>query len=273
MLWAALQLTITETEIWTTDPARFGSLALGAFTFEPYQTLWFIYMLGVFYAVTRALRRLPKIVLLLGALALRVTFMPDAPEDVWVLDAFCDLYIFFLVGYVASPLIFGIAETAQRRPRLAILALGAWGVVNWLGTQAGLTELRGTGLVLGLLGAAAVVSTSALLSLVPIMSFIRFIGEHSIVVYLTSPLAMRVMEKPLLATNLHHWNLDVASIITTTFAVAAPLAIYQVVKKTPLSFLYVRPEWARITQRRRRGSDADAPLTDYSNNSQARGAK
>ena len=74
---------------------------------------------------------------------------------------------------------------------------------------------------------------------------IRFAGKHSIVIYLTFFIPMKVAQKGLAMTGLIP-DVGWASLSILVFALAAPLAFHFVVRKTPLAFLYERPAMFRI---------------------------
>jgi len=106
LLWLLIQLGLKAGSVAGGSLAGFaGHIAVSLV--EPYGTLWFIYILAVFSAVTKLLRGLPPALLLgLGA-ALEIA--PIHTE--WTLLAeFCDRWVYFLGGYLLAPRIFGLAQ-------------------------------------------------------------------------------------------------------------------------------------------------------------------
>src|SRR5262249_42066941 len=103
-----------------------GSLYLEAFV-QPFGTLWFIYLLPVFFVVTKLSRALPPPLVWLVAAALEI-----APIDTgWVVvDEFAARFVYFYTGFILAPRIFALAAAVQRRPVVALAGLEAWGLVN-----------------------------------------------------------------------------------------------------------------------------------------------
>src|SRR5690606_31483715 len=127
----------------------------------------------------------------------------------WVLfDEFCSRYVYFFAGYAFATRIFDLAEwvAANRAKPLGFLAL--WAVINaiFVFTPApaslavfhqpdgadGLAVLPTISLALGIAGAMAIVTASALLAQVSWMQWLSWLGAHSIVIYLAFFLPMAV---------------------------------------------------------------------------------
>src|ERR1700730_16434283 len=82
---------------------------------EPFGTLWFIYLLPIFFVVTKATRSLPP-PLVWGVLALRET-AHVAPG--WtVIDEFCARFVYFYSGYWFAAHVFALSDRARTRPGL-----------------------------------------------------------------------------------------------------------------------------------------------------------
>ncbi len=131
---------------------------------EPFGTLWFIYLLPIFFVVTKLAHgwRIPALAIWLVAAALEI-----APIDTgWtVIDEFAGRFVYFYTGYLLAPRIFALAARcagAARRRRSPGLRSGAW--LNGILVFNGFAELPFVSLALGLAGAAAVVAVSALLA-------------------------------------------------------------------------------------------------------------
>jgi uncharacterized membrane protein YcfT len=168
VLWTAIQ-GFPKWLIAGDDP---GSL-LGHFAFamiEPFGTLWFIYLLPIFFVATKLLRRAPPLAVLLAGAALQIAQIHTGST---VIDEFAGRYIYFYAGYLFAPAVFRLAEKARQNRVAAGAALLAWGTVNGLAVSAGYAALPGVSLVLGFAGAGAVVSFSALLAETQWMPFLR----------------------------------------------------------------------------------------------------
>ena len=109
---------------------------------QPFGTLWFIYLLAVFFVATKLLRDVPKPVVLVGAALLHVL----APHTGWlVIDEFADRFVFFYTGYAAAPLVLALAARIWTYPSLLLIP-GA-GVVGMAQLAGGRLRPRGHRLV------------------------------------------------------------------------------------------------------------------------------
>ncbi len=212
---------------------------------EPFGTLWFIYLLPVFFVVTKLARRLPWYVLIGFAALLQILPVHTG----WTtIDEFASRYVFFLSGYLFAPAIFRFAAWAMDNPAKSTLALLFWALVNGGLVIAGFSKLPFVALALGGMGACAVVLVSSLLSRLNFMRFLRYLGEHSIVVYLAFFLPM-VITRLLLARFLPQLDIGTMSAIVTFFGVLVPVIWYKMVQITGIGgFLFKRPSWAHIVE-------------------------
>ncbi len=258
-LWLVIQLFFVELDVLVANPAAWGAQVLWGLV-DPYQTMWFVYMLAVFYIFTRLIRKVPVAFVFAGA-ALLQTFYHAGFETGWsVIDRFMDRYLYFFVGYACAPVVFQFAAKAGERALVTIPLLVAWGVLNWTMVQYDLHESPLTSIVMAFMGAGAVVATGSLLSRTKIGEPIRYAGANSIVVYLSFVIPMKVAHKFFFMTGVVS---DVGTImaITTAFAVVTPLVFHYFIKDTPLNFLYVRPQMFRLTgPPKSREANAEAPI-------------
>ena len=106
---------------------------------EPFGTLWFIYLLPIFFVVTKLVHgRVPAWLIWLAAAALEIA--PIATG--WtVIDEFASRFVYFYTGYLLAPRIFAFAQQAQTFPEAALAFLGAWGLANGVLVFSGYAEL------------------------------------------------------------------------------------------------------------------------------------
>jgi uncharacterized membrane protein YcfT len=208
---------------------------------EPFGTLWFIYLLPLFFVAAKLLRNVPP-VLVFGLAA--TAQMANVQTGSLIIDETCARFVYFYSGYLLAPFVFQFATKAIERPRLAVSALLVWTMFEAAVVYAGISALPGIGLALGFIGALAVVTLSALLSTRNWALPIRYAGQNSIVVYLAFFLPMAASRAALLRFE-HDFNLGVISLIVTVVAVIMPLALFELVKDTRFKFLFRRPAWAR----------------------------
>lgn len=212
---------------------------------EPFGTLWFIYLLPIFFVVTKMARRLPSALVWLVAAALEIATVQTG----WtVIDEFCERFVFFYSGYLFASYAFALANRAQAMPALGLAGLLAWGVLNGVLVFEGYAQLPVVSLLLGLVGAGAVITLSALMTRSGAFGWLEYAGRNSIVIYLAFFLPMAVTRTVLLKTGLIE-DIGLVSLIVTAVAVVTPLIFHALVKDTPLRFLFVRPERLRIERR------------------------
>ena len=227
---------------------------------EPFGTLWFIYLLPIFFVTTKLLRRAPVDVILCFAAMLQIA---QIATDSTVIDEFAARYVYFFAGYAFAPQVFAFAERVRHAPRRLIAALVVWGVVNGLAVRYGFAPLPGVSLILGFAGAAAVVGISALLAEARILTALPALGSRSIVIYLAFFLPMAVARVALLKLGLISDG-GLVSLAVTAAAVLVPLAMARLVAGTRLAFLFERPAAFRLPREPRKDRQAapDAPTDD-----------
>jgi uncharacterized membrane protein YcfT len=217
--------------------AHAGYLYLESFI-EPFGTLWFIYLLPVFFVVTKATRRLPP--LLVWGLAALLEMMHFSTG--WTaIDEFGARFVYFYTGYLFAERVFTLADRARAHPHLALAALALWALVNESLVQLGVSEWPLISLLLGLAGACAIVTSGALLSHAGWLKSLRFCGEHSIVIYLAFFLPMAATRTLLLRTGIIP-DVGVMSLTVTLIALFGALAIWQIALRTGANFLFERPD-------------------------------
>jgi uncharacterized membrane protein YcfT len=209
---------------------------------QPFGTLWFIYLLALFFIATKLLRDVPKPLVLAGAAVLHVL----APETgSVVIDEFADRFVFFYTGYAAAPFVMAVAGrfAVTAIPVLAG-ALLLWGTANWLGVSSGIARTPGPSLVFSYAGIAAVIAFSVLLVRMKLGAALAYCGRHSIVIYLAFAVFMAPARVALL--KLGALPLDAVALLTTTASVLGALLLGDQVRGTRLDFLFVRPAAFRL---------------------------
>jgi uncharacterized membrane protein YcfT len=217
---------------------------------EPFGTLWFIYILPLFFVLTKLTKRIPPLAIFLVAAALEIAPIYTG----WIMiDEFAARFVYFFAGYWLANFIFQFAAGVQKDPWLALAGLGAWVVANDLLVIKGYSELPFVSLALGFVGAGAIVAIAALLAKVDWFKLLRYAGENSIVVYLAFFLPMALSRAVLLKTGIIP-DLGTVALIVTAMGVIVPLLFHAVVRGTRFDFLFVRPAAFQI------GGTRKAPL-------------
>ena len=240
LLWTAIQFA-AKAPVFVHEHGVPGTVWMYIESFwEPFSTLWFIYLLPIFFVVTKLAHsaRIPVLAVWLAAAALESARIHTGYT---VIDEFASRFVYFYTGYVLAPRIFALAKAVGAQPEMALAGLVAWGLVNGLLVFNGFAELPFVSLALGLMGAVAVVSVSVLLAKSDLASPLRYCGRNSIVIYLAFFLPMAASRAVLLKTG---WITDIGTIsaIVTIVGVIGSLAWFWAVRWTFLRFLFERPE-------------------------------
>lgn len=274
VLWVAIQFAF-KAPFMVMD-GNSASTVLRTFLFtavQPFGTLWFIYMLPVFFVVTKLFKNFKW--WLLGAAAVlqiapihtQAFFPPIASalglastEGYLVLiDEFAAYYVFFLGGYLFAPHIFRLANIARENISIAITTLSAWFLINLILVQLDWASLPIVSLLLGAAGAMAIVFAASLLVQNSIVSPLTKLGANSIVVYLAFFLPMIIMR--LLMLKFTPWiDAGTMAFVGTLVAVVSPMIGYWIIEKIRFGhFLFHRPAWAIIAEAPSRTRAALAP--------------
>ena len=247
VLWVTIQFAFKAPGL-ATEHGALGVVRLYAEAFiEPFGTLWFIYLLPIFFVVTKLTRGVPVLIVWTVLAALEIAHVHTG----WtVIDEFCARFVYFYTGYILAERIFQIATTVQARPMLAALGLALWALFNGFYVAAGLDAKPFVSLTLGLIGAVAVVAVSALMAKRDAFVPLRWLGEHTIVVYLAFFFGMAASRSVLLKTGLVP-DVGTVALLVTASGIAVAVAIFLAVRNTPLRFLFERPAWARLSDKPR----------------------
>src|SRR6267154_5531338 len=122
---------------------------------EPFGTLWFIYLLPVFFVVAKVTRRMPPL-MIWGVAALFE--MAHIATGWTVIDEFGARFVYFYSGYLFAHHVFALSDRARAWPALALAGLAAWALINGGLVVSGFSEWPLISLVLGLAGACAIVT-------------------------------------------------------------------------------------------------------------------
>lgn len=210
---------------------------------QPFFPLWFIHSLPIYFVLTRAIKNVQPW-LVIGVLAILHCLKPTT--DIMVVDQFWIRYIYFYSGFAFASHIFRIADWAAANRLGAALYLCAWLVLNqWAVMPPEFAELPLISLALGYAGSLAVIFVASLLSSVPWAGWLRYMGENSIVVYLTFAIPVVILDQ--MTTRLIS-DVGTACLVVTVGAVGASLLVHGLVRNTPLRFLYERPAWMKLAR-------------------------
>jgi uncharacterized membrane protein YcfT len=210
---------------------------------EPFGTLWFIYLLAVFFALTKALAKVPPLAIFVVAAALEA--MPI--HTGWTLiDEFAARYVYFFAGYWLAGYVFEFARLVAAEKAVTIFAaLLAWTVFNGALVFSGVAGLPGISLGLGFAGAAAVIATAVMCARGGKAQWLQYLGANSIVVYLAFFVFM-ALSRSLLVKFAPGLGVDAIALLVTLSGIIGPVILHLLVKRTPLKYLFVRPQAAKL---------------------------
>jgi uncharacterized membrane protein YcfT len=238
VLWVTIQFGFKAPSFAAeTGWAHAGYLYLESFI-EPFGTLWFIYLLPIFFVVTKLTRSAPPLAIWIVAVALEMAHVATG----WtVIDEFCSRFVYFYSGYWLASYVFALSDRARARPAFALVGLALWALINGGLVIGGFSEWPLISLALGLAGAGAIIVMGTLLARMHWLNFLRYCGEHSIVIYLAFFLPMAATRTLLLRSGL---SLDIGtiSLIVTVAGVAGALAIWRIALALHANFMFERPD-------------------------------
>jgi uncharacterized membrane protein YcfT len=237
LLWVAIQFGFKAPGFAAEGGWRHvGVLYLETFI-EPFGTLWFIYLLPIFFVVTKLSRRAPPLAIWLVAAALEMAHVSTG----WtVIDEFCGRFVYFYSGYLFASHVFALSDRARAKPALALAGLALWALVNGALVLSGFDEWPLVSLALGFAGACAIIVMGTLLARMQWLNFLRYCGEHSIVIYLAFFLPMAATRTLLLRYGLIP-DVGLISLIVTVAGVAGALTIWRLALALRADFLFERP--------------------------------
>jgi uncharacterized membrane protein YcfT len=247
VVWVTIQFAVKAPYFATEHGWSYVAEQYALAFIEPFGTLWFIYLLPIFFVVTKAMRSAPPVVIWLIAAALQVAQIDTG----WTaIDEFAGRFVYFYTGYLLAARVFGLAAFVQARSLAAALGLSLWAVLNAGLVFADVAAWPVVSLALGLVGAAAVVAISALMAKVRMFDAVRYCGEHSIVIYLAFFLPMAAT-RTLLVKSAIIPDAGTISLLVTAAGVMGALAIWWAARNTRANVLFERPDRFRIAPRPR----------------------
>ena len=254
-LWAVIHIVL-KVGVMSAAPAEAASDLLWAIV-EPYGVLWFIYLLAAFSLVAKLMYdlRAPRWLVWAFGAAFQMAHIQTGS---YLVDQFCAYFVYFYSGYVFAPLIFKLVDRALANRRLALIGLGLYAIVNIAlvfspgfavlpnEIQLGLAGLPGVRLALAIAGSLALCVTAALITGPRETRWLRWLGQHSIVVYLVFVLPMSFARLALGKIGLIH-DVTVSSFLVMIVAIGVSVLLYRTVEWTGRGkFLFERPAWAHL---------------------------
>ena len=216
---------------------------------QPFGPLWFIYLLPFYFLALRVTSKVPMVAQFALAIAAKYAF---SHTGISVIDYFSKYYVFFLAGHFGREIWFRLAEAARTHKGAAIVGFAAWALVNAGIVYFDLGAITPITIIMGILGFMAIVDLMAILPERGLAQILRFCGQRSLPIYLGFFLPMGVSR--LIMTKLcAECSAGLIAFTVSLVSILGAIAMYEMVKRLPIgSFLYNRPQWARLGSKRSR---------------------
>jgi len=222
-----------------------------------YGVLWFITTLAAF-ALTAKLFYTLRVPHWLGFAFGAVLMLLQISSGIGFFDHYAMYFVYFYAGYAFAPLVFRIVAWAQAHAALTVIGLIVYALIEGYLVFAGGSTLLPRGiemgyaanpfihLTLGFCGSLLICLTAALLVRFPWMNWLRWLGQHSIVVYLSFSIPMAAMRTLILKFGVLT-DISTVSVIVWLVALVSPIILYGLIQWTGRGkFLFERPAWAHI---------------------------
>jgi uncharacterized membrane protein YcfT len=140
VLWVTIQFAFKAPMLAVEQGWRGVGLSYLEAFIEPYGTLWFIYLLPIFFVVIKLTRNVPWPLIWLAGAGMEMTHVDTG----WtVIDEFARRFVYIYSGYVFASQVFAFTSGVQRRPGLALAGLGLWALLNGTLVTFRLADLAG----------------------------------------------------------------------------------------------------------------------------------
>lgn len=202
---------------------------------DPPATLWFIYALLIFFILARITRLFPKTALTISLLLFVASTLNGQYEFV---DKLARFFPLFLLGYLSSRRTLSIAE--KIKPYHLAIPIMFFFVASQF-RELGWENIAAPSFALSILGIASGIVLAKILSGFSSLSFIKYIGEKSLVVYVLHYLPLNVSKVifPILIPN----SPTLSYFITVVLGVTIPLIIESIVRKLKMDWLFRLPNF------------------------------
>jgi uncharacterized membrane protein YcfT len=166
-----------------------------------------------------------------------------------MIDEFCSRFVYFYSGYLFAVQVFALSDRARAKPVLALAGLVAWAFANAALVWGGFSEWPVVSLALGFAGAVAIIVMGTLLAKMQWLKFLRFCGEHSIVIYLAFFLPMATARAVLLKFS--PFDIGTIALLVTLSGIIGALVIWRLALWVGANFLFERPKRFWIAPKRK----------------------
>jgi len=234
--------------------ARFGSNDVAekktrateilAILWDPISTIWFMYGLMLAFLFVRLLRSLPPLAIVATALAIQTLALASPPvPGAMIINKFDHLLFYFVLGVYGSAWIRNQANSIK--PATAAGLILSFIVVAVPATMTDTLRLPIVYTVISLLGVSAVIAVAAAGQDALIARGLSYVGKYSLPIYLSHFLPVAAIRIVLMHVGVHQAVILCAACVFGS--VVLGIAADVITRRTPLSFLFQRPRWARLS--------------------------
>lgn len=214
-------------------------LSLLKIHYIPINVLWFIYVLLLYYALTRLLRAVPVTYLVGAGAALSVT---GIHTDLYWLGKFAAMYVFFLLGYAEQER--ALAAARRLRPVHGLVAVPLYGAVTLLLIGADLTSVRIIHVFASIAGIWAMIAMCVALNGIGIDRLLRFVGDYSLPIFVSHTIFTAGIRVVAMKAGIDSpWLLLTAAFVG---GVACPVALALTLDRVGFPWLFRKPSWFRV---------------------------
>lgn len=215
-------------------------MAIARILYRPIDVLWFIYVLALFFLVTRLLRNVPAFVVLTFAATMAAGFYETDPK--WLQRA-ANTYVYFVMGYYGSELV--LEKSRMLRPVHALLLVPAFAATAlWL-VASGHWKDPTLWFAGSLFGILAMCSFCIAVSETRLGDLMRFVGDNSLPIFVAHTIV-----GPTTRVLLHKGGVtsDPAVLVPvcTVVATGAPIVMALLADRLGMSWLFRRPAWFSV---------------------------
>ncbi|KCZ46166.1 acyltransferase family protein [Hyphomonas pacifica] len=249
-IWLAIQTLVLNAATLMTSPLSVLGIYAMAWV-QPAAGLWLLPMLIVCSLVTWLLRFVYAPRLLIMAIILQIMQSAGLIHTGWILaDRFAEYYAFFYAGYAGLSLIQRYADTITKGFDDVPAALLVWATINTVIVIQGTDKLPIISFVLGAAGAFAVIAAATLLTRRswPWAQFVKYLGRNYLVIYLAYFMPLVLFQAAMAFTGFAA-EPGLTILLLAGVSLGMPLALHQLLRKTPLKALYRRPAAFRLKDR------------------------
>ena len=225
------------------------SLALGLV--QPVAGLWILPLLAVFGLVTWLVRLLkPSRILLIAALLQFAHAAGLVQTGALLVDGFAQYFVFFFAGYQGAGLMRQFATRLHKRTSDVSSAIAIWAAINTTLVIQGTATLPVISLILGLAGTVSLIALGVLLAQSERLQVLQHMGRNHLMIY-TGYFVPLALAQGFLSASSFAPEPGLTSLAIAIAGITGPLALYGLLRSTPLKVLYRRPKRFRL-----KGADA-----------------